>query len=102
MMGSIAIPVRYSTAGWDVLTGRRFQPNNREVYNGHKNWCYWNVSLWINNEEGPYRYAYNLVNTYGIRKATNIIYEQVAGKVTPDGAKYTKGSIMAALRDMKE
>ena len=26
-------------------------------YNGHKNWNHWNVSLWINNDEGLYRMA---------------------------------------------
>ena len=26
-------------------------------FNGHKNWNHWNVSLWINNDEGLYRTA---------------------------------------------
>ena len=28
-----------------------------KAYNGHKNWNYWNVSLWINNDEGLYNLA---------------------------------------------
>jgi hypothetical protein len=27
------------------------------TYNGHKNWNHWNVSLWINNDEGLYNEA---------------------------------------------
>lgn len=26
-------------------------------YQGHKNWNHWNVSLWINNDEGLYKLA---------------------------------------------
>lgn len=102
ILNSVAVSVYKYTGEKNVLTGKWFQPNGKEKYNGHKNWCYWNVSLWINNEEGAYRYAYDLVNTYGIRKATDIFFKQVDGLITPDGARYTKGAIMAALRDMKE
>ena len=28
-----------------------------KTYNGHKNWNHWNVSLWINNDEGLYNFA---------------------------------------------
>lgn len=30
-------------------------------FNGHKNWNHWNVSLWINNDEGLYRLAMNCI-----------------------------------------
>ena len=30
-------------------------------YNGHKNWTHWNVSLWINNDEGLYLHARELI-----------------------------------------
>ncbi len=26
-----------------------------QEYNGHANWATWNVSLWLNNDEGYYR-----------------------------------------------
>ena len=30
-------------------------------YNGYKNWTHWNVSLWINNDEGLYLHARELI-----------------------------------------
>ena len=30
-------------------------------YNGHKNWNHWNVSLWVNNDEGLYLHALELI-----------------------------------------
>ena len=30
-------------------------------YNGYKNWTHWNVSLWINNDEGLYLHAQELL-----------------------------------------
>ena len=30
--------------------------SDNKTYNGHKNWDYWNVSLWIANDEPLYRW----------------------------------------------
>jgi hypothetical protein len=37
-------------------------------YNGHKNWNHWNVSLWVNNDEGLYRMARENVCTHQQKK----------------------------------
>lgn len=66
-------------------------------YNGHKSWNQWNVSLWINNDEGLYREAYNLVRRYGAEKATCLLLDMLQGQKTPDGAIYNKTSIRNAL-----
>ena len=65
-------------------------------YNGHKNWAHWNVSLWINNDEGLYHLA-----PYCVRRGTR---DEAARKLlaelpseTPDGAKYSLSSVRAAL-----
>ena len=34
--------------------------NRNTEYNGHKNWHYWNVSLWLFNDEGLYRLMLNV------------------------------------------
>jgi hypothetical protein len=34
------------------------------TYNGHKNWNHWNVSLWINNDEGLYNMARQYARRY--------------------------------------
>lgn len=69
-------------------------------YNGYRNWTQWNVSLWINNDEGLYRVARLLVRMHGKQDAArrmlrdlndNGVYE------TPDGAKYSATAIRAAL-----
>ena len=71
------------------------------MYNGHKNWAHWNVSLWLDNDEG----LYNLKRKYMRRSMTK---DEAAVRIlddlnslgivkTPDGAVYTKTSIRAAL-----
>ncbi len=72
------------------------------MYNGHKNWNHWNVSLWINNDEGLYFRAKELVKIYGNKDLASkqMLHDlAVHGYThTPDGAPYTKTSIRAALR----
>lgn len=72
------------------------------TYNGHKNWTQWNVSLWINNDEGLYQLALNCVNRYP--KAKDSAARHLLGRLkdggitrTPDGAEYSFSSIRAAL-----
>jgi hypothetical protein len=73
-------------------------------YNGHKNWNHWNVSLWINNDEGLYNLARNHVK-YGRTKVNaakrllNELLESGYSK-TPDGAPYSLSSVRAALIGM--
>ena len=73
-------------------------------YNGHKNWNHWNVSLWINNDAGLYSVAVHLVRGCRNRdRAAELMLAQVLcniGDRTPDGAKYTKSSIRAAMVGM--
>jgi hypothetical protein len=74
-------------------------------YDGHKNWNHWNVSLWINNDEGLYRMALeHWRNCSGTRQraARNMLDElkEYGIRKTPDGAPYSVSSIAAAMRGM--
>ena len=76
-------------------------------YNGHKNWNHWNVSLWINNDEGLYRTALGLVSCYrkcgGKAGAASSMLDTLAQNGithTPDGAPYSVSSIRAAMVGM--
>jgi len=74
-------------------------------YNGHKNWNHWNVSLWINNDEGLYRQALRHVawNKGDKARAAQDMYTELLGDgphETPDGAPYSVSSIRAAMRGM--
>lgn len=76
------------------------------TYNGHKNWTHWNVSLWINNDEGLYRDALCYLNAAGgsrERAARAMLYalkNWAHTNKTPDGARYSVTSIKAAMRDI--
>lgn len=77
-------------------------------FNGHKNWNHWNVSLWINNDEGLYRLARNYVleckhKGYTKDDAAAAIVKHFAADGfmhTPDGAPYSKSAVRAALVGM--
>jgi hypothetical protein len=66
-------------------------------YNGHKNYNYWNVALWLANDEGLYRFVCDAVRSCRTKDdAARMIIEALPDK-TPDGAPYTLRSIRAAL-----
>ena len=70
-------------------------------YNGHKNWNHWNVSLWINNDEGLYRLALGCVRDHRNRKdAAECFMALRPADKTPDGAPYSVSSIRAAMVGM--
>ena len=60
-------------------------------YNGWTNWETWNVALWIQNDEGLYRAAVELVESrghlFGAYKAF-VHYNMLNDEKTPDGAKF--------------
>ena len=73
-------------------------------YNGHKNWNHWNVSLWINNDEGLYRLARECVSRADNRaQAAQVMFDYLDEcniMKTPDGAPYSITAIRAAMVGM--
>lgn len=74
-------------------------------FNGHKNWNHWNISLWINNDEGLYRLAQYHLRTCDTKDAAaeemlRHLKEEAGVTETPDGAPYSRSSIRAALRGL--
>ena len=72
-------------------------------YNGHKSWAHWNVSLWINNDEGLYRQACYLCRQHNRSEAAQLMLESFHSlgiTHTPDGARYTATTIRAAMEGM--
>ena len=70
------------------------------MYNGHKNWNHWNVSLWLNNDEGLYRMARSFARQYGLGVGAVKLAQVLQGERTPDGAPYSVTTIRAAMRGM--
>jgi hypothetical protein len=75
-----------------------------QTYNGHRSWNAWNVSLWINNDENLYNYACNTVKSVkgNIARAARIMFQDLRGSKTPDGAKYSLLAIREAIRDIND
>lgn len=75
-----------------------------KMYNGHKNKTHWNVSLWINNDESLYRTAKEFISYNSNRNdaARDMMFflEQAGQDKTPDGFKYSKTAIRAAMVGM--
>ena len=70
-------------------------------FNGHKNWNHWNVSLWINNDEGLHRLAMYCVDRTDTKdNAARCFLRLVRADKTPDGAKYSFSSVRSAMRGM--
>ncbi|WP_155638789.1 hypothetical protein [Burkholderia territorii] len=72
------------------------------TYNGHKNYNYWNVSLWLNNDEQLYRRTVEAIRSLRDKdKATRYLLEQFPER-TPDGVKYTFRNVREALKYFDE
>ena len=79
--------------------------NNKtaQTYNGHKNWQFWNVSLWLNNDESMYypfseaaeQVAYMRITR---RQALDLLMDSLP-KITPDGAEITREIVRHYLND---
>ncbi|WP_442854962.1 DUF7249 family protein [Burkholderia sp. MSMB0265] len=74
------------------------------MYNGHKNWHHWNVSLWINNDGWLYNEARRCVRgSRNKRVAAEYLLMTLTEcgiTHTPDGAPYGVSSIRAAMVGM--
>lgn len=80
------------------------------TYNGHKNWNHWNISLWVNNEEGLYRAALSYLRAAGgsrRRAAKAFLYALTSANYgtptpkTPDGAPYSASALYHAMEGME-
>lgn len=73
-------------------------------YNGYKNKTHWNVSLWINNDEGLYQLAREFIAANNNRNEAArdmMLFLELTGQdKTPDGFKYSKTAIRAAMVGM--
>lgn len=74
---------------------------SKKGYYGYRSYNEWNQSLWINNDEGLYSIAQEYVEMYGARKAPEMILEtleEMGSARTPDGVRWTKTGVRAAIR----
>ena len=87
-----------------MKTSKTYNDRTSSSYNGHKNYNHWNVSLWINNDEGLYTLAKDNIHFCDNRnEAAKRMLEclhEVGSTHTPDGAPYSVSSIRAAMVGM--
>lgn len=72
-------------------------------FNGFKNWNHWNVSLWLNNDEGLFRKMEYFTSTNNRKIAAFKMLRELSAcgiTHTPDGALYTVSSIQSAMRGL--
>lgn len=66
-----------------------------------KEWNHWNVALWINNDLGYWSLAQDCLRQCKTLTEAAERFCEAVGDMTPDGAKFTKAAVRAALRDMR-
>ena len=86
-------------------------------YNGHRSWAAWNVSLWLNNDEGFYNAALfsiqrakemqllaigSFARSKSIPERAAIILKNLLPERTPDGARFTFTNLGLALQHFDE
>lgn len=70
-------------------------------FNGHRSWNAWNVSLWINNDEGLCSLALECVaKEKNLARAARAFLLLVGAHRTPDGARYNATSVREAMVGM--
>jgi len=69
-----------------------------KTYNGHKNYNYWNVSLWLFNDEGLHNLVRNHCRKGTKDEAAKRILEELP-ETTPEGVKYSFSSVRAAIAE---
>lgn len=67
------------------------------MYNGHKNYNHWNVSLWINNDEGLYRLMQRCILHAKNKNLATYTFLNNVDSHTPDGVRYTFSSVRSAI-----
>lgn len=74
-------------------------------YNGHANYNAWNVSLWINNDEGLYHIALDCIEQTGTAKEAAQLFMDILHEVnithTGDRVRYTKTNVYRAIVGIK-
>lgn len=71
------------------------------MYNGHPSYNYWNVALWIGNDEGLYRLALSCIRRNGTRRqAAEEFRSYMESDKTPDGAPWTIAAIQHGMRGL--
>lgn len=93
------IVAQNSSGGRKDCVSERAAKDFINQYNGHKNWTHWNVSLWLNNDEGLYRAACDYKKRYGLAVGARKMLADLPSK-TPDGAAYSHTALVEAMRDM--
>jgi hypothetical protein len=72
-----------------------------KTYNGHPSYNAWNVSLWLNNDEGLYTLMRAAIaGTPNSQEAAKYVLDVLADAAvtkTPDGAPYTLTNIRRAM-----
>ena len=69
-------------------------------YQGHPSYNAWNVSLWINNDEGLYRRAVELCRAFGMKRGPAKLFAELEGDKTPDGVRYSATTVRLACADI--
>ena len=72
------------------------------TYNGHPSWAYWNVSLWIANDESLYRAALACIRRFrNKRDAAAAFIDTLEDTKTPDGARYSTRAVIHAMQGLE-
>lgn len=71
-------------------------------YNGHKNYNAWNVSLWLNNDEGYYRCMLDCIRTTNNRREAAEKLLEYLPEMTGDKVKFTLTNCQLAMVGLKQ